>query len=108
MNQFSQNGVVAERLVRHTHGRVGSVGSLSSYIKEGTEARAEAVLRIVRERVLRTWLVQGFSGKMSYDVTYCHSMPDASDGNRTGRVDKYLSMLCRASMAEPMKLVRRD
>jgi hypothetical protein len=31
---------------------VGSVGSLSSYIKDGTDARAEAELRIIRERVL--------------------------------------------------------
>jgi hypothetical protein len=38
--------------VRHTQGRDGSLGSLSSYKRDGTEARAEVVLRIVRERVL--------------------------------------------------------
>lgn len=51
-NQFSQKGFVAERLVRHTQGRDGSLGSLSSYKRDGTEARAEVVFRIVRERVL--------------------------------------------------------
>lgn len=51
-NQFSQKGFVAERLVRHTQGRDGSLGSLSSYNRDGTEARAEVVFRIVRERVL--------------------------------------------------------
>lgn len=52
MNQFSQNGFVAERSVRQTQGRVVSDGWLSSYIKDGTEARADVVFRIVRERVL--------------------------------------------------------
>lgn len=51
-NQFSQKGFVAERLVRHTQGRDESVAVLSSYRSDGTEARAEVVLRIVRERVL--------------------------------------------------------
>jgi hypothetical protein len=31
----------------------------------------------------------------------CHSIPDPREGNPTGRVDKYVCMLCRASMAEP-------
>lgn len=48
-NQFSQKGFVAERLVRHTQGRDGSLGSLSSYKRDGTEARAEVAFRIVRE-----------------------------------------------------------
>jgi hypothetical protein len=52
MNQFSQNGFVAERFVRHTQGRDASEGSVSSYSKEGTDARADVVFRIVRERVL--------------------------------------------------------
>lgn len=51
-NQFSQKGFVAERFVRHNQGRAVSVGSLSSYKSDGTEARADVVLRIVRERVL--------------------------------------------------------
>jgi hypothetical protein len=45
--------LVADRLVRQTQGLEGSAGWASSYIKEGTEARAEAVFRIVRDRVLQ-------------------------------------------------------
>ena len=52
INQFSQNGFVADRLVRQTQGLEGSAGDGSSKIKEGTDALAEPVLRIVRERVL--------------------------------------------------------
>jgi hypothetical protein len=26
-------------------------------------------------------------------ATYCHSIPDASDGNLVGRVERYFSML---------------
>lgn len=58
-NQFSQKGFVAERLVRHTQGRDGSLGSLSSYNRDGTEARADVVFRIVRERVLVVFVSHG-------------------------------------------------
>lgn len=53
INQFSQNGLVADKLVRQTQGLEGSAGWPSSYIKEGTEARAEVEFRIVRDRVLQ-------------------------------------------------------
>lgn len=32
---------------------------------------------------------------------YCHSIPDAREGKRVGRVARYFSMLWRASIAEP-------
>lgn len=34
--------------------------------------------------------------------TYCHSIPDSKDGNRVGRVERYFSMLWRASIADPV------
>lgn len=52
MNQFSQNGLVADRSVRQTHGFAGSVGWDCLWRSGGTETRAEVLLRIVRERVL--------------------------------------------------------
>lgn len=67
MNQFSQKGFVAERSVRHTHGLAGSVGWVSSYIKDGTDARAEAVLRIVRERVLEIFDQDGYSNSDEFN-----------------------------------------
>src|SRR5277367_5819232 len=50
-NQFSQNGLVAERSVRHLHwdgDEVVVVEGLSSVRRGGTETRAELVLRMVR------------------------------------------------------------
>lgn len=43
---------MAARFVRQIHGFEGSDGSGSSWSNEGTETRAEVLLRIVRERVL--------------------------------------------------------
>lgn len=34
--------------------------------------------------------------------TYCHSIEDVKEGNPDGRVERYLSMLWRASIADPM------
>ena len=53
----------------------------------GTDTRAEVVSRMVRDRV-------------------CHSMPEAMDGNDRGRVERYCSMCCRASIAEPSTMSR--
>lgn len=50
-NQFSQNGLVAARSVRHFHGLDESDGS--SRRRPGTETRADMLFRIVRDRVLR-------------------------------------------------------
>lgn len=36
---------------------------------------------------------------------YCHSIPDAREGKRVGRVARYFSMLWRASIAEPWTVV---
>ena len=33
--------------------------------------------------------------------TYCHSMPALIDGKVVGRDERYVCMLCRASIAEP-------
>ena len=52
MNQFSQNGLVAARFVRQTHGLAMSDGTASLRRSDGTEARAEVLLRIVRDRRL--------------------------------------------------------
>jgi hypothetical protein len=52
MNQSSQKGFVAARLVRHCHGLDGLDAFGSSRRSDGTETRADVVLRIVRERVL--------------------------------------------------------
>lgn len=105
INQFSQNGFVAERSVRHTQGREASLGWLSSYISDGTEARADVLFRMVRERVLRDLvsmvLLRGTECEGGSMETHCHSIPDASDGNRVGRVERYFSILWRASMADP-------
>ena len=80
VNQSDQKGFVSWRLVRHSHGPSdGFVGSMRS---GGTDTLAEVVLRIVRERV-------------------CHSMPEARDGKDVGRVMRYCSIDCRASMADP-------
>lgn len=90
-NQFSQNGFVAERSVRHVHCRwlpdAAEVDEelISSTSRGGTETRAEVVLRMVRERV-------------------CHSMPEARDGKEVGRVERYISILWRASSADPAYL----
>lgn len=56
MNQSSQKGFVAERLVRQTHGFAGSDGVSSLYRRDGTETLAEALFRIVRERVLQQYV----------------------------------------------------
>jgi hypothetical protein len=56
MNQSSQKGFVAERLVRQTHGLAGSEGVSSLYRRDGTETLAELLFRIVRDRVLRPWV----------------------------------------------------
>src|SRR5271168_1047342 len=68
-NQFSQKGLVAERSVRQIHWDGDDVveEGLSSISRDGTETRAELVLRMVRERV-------------------CHSMPLAREGKEVGRV----------------------
>lgn len=52
MNQFSQKGFVAARLVSHVHGFEESDGLGSSRSNEGTETQADLEFRIVRERVL--------------------------------------------------------
>ena len=73
-NQFSQKGLVAERSVRQIHWDGDDVveeeeEGLSSISRDGTETRAELVLRMVRERV-------------------CHSMPLAREGKEVGRVER--------------------
>lgn len=50
MNQFSQNGFVAAKSVRHFHGRL--ISEESSQRRDGTVTRADVEFRIVRERVL--------------------------------------------------------
>ena len=60
MNQFSQKGFVELRFVRQIHGLDGSDGSSSLRSKEGTEARAEVLLRIVRDRILSFHVDFGF------------------------------------------------
>lgn len=52
LNQSSQKGFVSARFVRQIQGRDVSEGVFSSVSKDGTETRAEVVLRIVRERKL--------------------------------------------------------
>lgn len=47
---------MAERLVRQTHGFAGSDGVSSLYRRDGTETLAEALFRIVRERVLQRYV----------------------------------------------------
>lgn len=71
MNQFSQKGLVAERSVRQVHWDGDDVveEGLFSIRRDGTETRAELVLRMVRERV-------------------CHSMPLAREGKEVGRVER--------------------
>lgn len=103
MNQFSQNGFVAARFVLQTHGLVGSEGFDSSWSNEGTEMRAEVLLRIVRDRVLVLVLdiLFLFLKRDGLLFTYCHSIPEDIEGNLVGRVERYCSMLCRASIAEP-------
>ena len=34
-------------------------------------------------------------------ATYCHSIPAVTEGNVVGREERYVSMLARASIAEP-------
>ena len=34
-------------------------------------------------------------------VTYCHSIPALIEGKVVGRDERYVCMLCRASIAEP-------
>lgn len=103
MNQFSQYGFVAARLVRHVHGFKGSDGFGSSSSNEGTEAQADVEFRIERERVLGENEVSRCSKEKRSDKrrTYCHSIPEAIEGKFDGRVDKYVSMLWRASIADP-------
>jgi hypothetical protein len=71
-NQFSQKGLVAERSVRQVHWDGDDVveeEGFSSISRDGTETRAELVLRMVRERV-------------------CHSIPLAREGKEVGRVER--------------------
>lgn len=79
-NQLCQKGCVAARSVRQRQGRAEP--SAASTRSAGTETEVEAGLRMVRER-------------------RCHSMPDESDAKAEGRVERYVCMLCSASMAEP-------
>jgi len=64
-NQPSQKGCVDARSVRQVQDFAasdGACGSRSWRRREGTEMRAEVVLRIVRERVLGEELVVGEEG----------------------------------------------
>jgi hypothetical protein len=42
--------------------------------------------------------------KKEKERTYCHSIAEDKEANFVGRVDRYVSMLCKASIAEPITL----
>ncbi len=86
MNQSSQKGFVAARLVCHLYFREVLASSGSSWSKEGTETRADSELRIVRERVL--WTGQQRTVNKGLGYTGCHSIPEATDGKPDGRVER--------------------
>lgn len=71
-----------------------------------------AVLRCVQRRRFEPSVIEcyyrskrGHEGQrdQKFRKAYCHSMPDARDENSFGRVDKYECILCKASMADPVR-----
>lgn len=83
---------MAARSVRQTQAfaALEALGSWRS--REGTETRAEVVLRMVRDRML------GGQSDFSYATStgstenkgnaHCHSIPEANDGKPAGRVER--------------------
>lgn len=80
-NQPSQNGCVAARSVLHPQVLL-LLSPSSNFNKAGTLVLALIEFRIVRDRM-------------------CHSIPEDKEAKPRGRVERYVCIVCNASIADP-------